>query len=95
MFNLRRLSSGLFKIEDSISLDEIDESKIIPISKVFSYLPRVEFKPYLLKMIQNGVPLDERNVKIETPFVAVIDNKEVAIYNTTDKLYKYKIEVLL
>ncbi len=95
MFNLRRLSSGVFDIKDSKKIDLIEEEDIISISKVFSYLPRVEFKPYLEKMIRNGIGLDERNVKIDTPFVACVNGKEIALYNITDEKYKYKFEAFI
>ncbi len=95
MFNLRRLSSGVFDIKDSKKIDLIEEEDIISISKVFSYLPRVEFKPYLEKMIKNGIGLDERNVKIDTPFVACVNGKEIALYNTTNEKYKYKFEAFI
>ena len=95
MFNLCRLSSGVFNIDKAKKLDELTDADFISVSDAFSYLPRVEFKPYLLKMIQNGSPLDERNCKIETPFVAVIDSKEIALYNITKEKYKYRFEALL
>ena len=95
MFNLCRLSSGVFNIDKAKKLDELTEADFISVSDAFSYLPRVEFRPYLLKMIQNGSPLDERNCKIETPFVAVIDSKEIALYNITKEKYKYRFEALL
>ena len=95
MFNLCRLSSGVFNSDKAKKLDELTEADFISVSDAFSYLPRVEFKPYLLKMIQNGSPLDERNCKIETPFVAVIDSKEIALYNITKEKYKYRFEALL
>lgn len=95
MFNLRRLSSGVFDIKDSKKIDLIEEVDIISISKVFSYLPRVEFKPYLEKMIKNGIGLDERNVKIDTPFVACVNGKEIALYNITNEKYKYKFEAFI
>jgi len=95
MFNLCRLSSGVFNIDKAKKLDELTDADFISVSDAFSYLPRVEFRPYLLKMIQNGSPLDERNCKIETPFVAVIDSKEIALYNITKEKYKYRFEALL
>ncbi len=95
MFNLRRLSSGVFDIKDSKKIDLIEEDDIISISKVFSYLPRVEFKPYLENMIKNGIGLDERNVKIDTPFVACVNGKEIALYNITNEKYKYKFEAFI
>ena len=95
MYNLRRLESGVFNIKDSKKIDEIEESDLMSISKAFEYLPRVEFKPYLEKMIKNGIALDERNVKIDTPFVACVNNEEIAIYNITEEKYKYKFEAFI
>lgn len=95
MYNLRRLESGVFNIKDSKKIDEIEESDLMSISKAFEYLPRVEFKPYLEKMIKNGIALDERNVKIDTPFVACVNNIEIAIYNITEEKYKYKFEAFI
>ncbi|MCR5786932.1 MAG: tRNA pseudouridine(55) synthase TruB [Acholeplasmatales bacterium] len=95
MFNLRRLSSGIFKIENSKKLNDITEDDIIPIAKVFSYLPHVELKEYLLPLIKNGVQLDSRQTTIDSPFVAVINGKEIAIYKPGKNKGTYSIEVLL
>jgi len=95
MYNLRRLSSGQFNILNAKKLSELSENDFLSISEAFKDLPRVNFRPYLLNMIKNGIQLDERNVKIETPFVACVDNKEIALYNITIENYKYKFEAIL
>ena len=95
MYNLRRLSSGIFDIKNSKKIDDITENDFISISEAFSYLDRIEFRPYLENMIKSGVMLDERNVKTHKPFVACVNKKEIAIYNITDEEYKYKFEAFI
>lgn len=95
MYDLRRLSSGDFKIEHAKKIDEISEKDLVSISSVFASLPRINLKEYLLPLIKNGVMLDSRQTTVDSPFIAVINNKEIALYKKGKKEGTYSIEVLL
>lgn len=60
---LRRIKSGVFKIEDSIKLEDIDENvKFISLEQAFMKLDKIELKNNDIEKILNGVKI---NIKLE------------------------------
>ncbi|WP_432400474.1 tRNA pseudouridine(55) synthase TruB [Wukongibacter sp. M2B1] len=64
---LARLESGVFKLKDSITLEELNEADLDRIEEEYihdidyplQFMPRVNVKPFALKFILNGVSLRE------------------------------------
>lgn len=61
MESLRRTSVGMFTIEQSTTMDDLRtytpqqvEEKLIPLSEVFSYLPKVQLPAFFDKLYRNG-----------------------------------------
>jgi len=61
---LIRTASGPFKLENTITIEEIKEKIscknfdfILPMSMLVQHLPTVEIKPSVLKAIKNGMPI--------------------------------------
>lgn len=94
MYNLTRLSSGFFDIANSKKIDEVKTSDIIKIEDAFNYLDKLEVKDYLIKLIENGVTLDERQIETDKPFIVTNKGKNIAIYQPVMK-NRYKRVVLL
>ena len=79
MSNLKRTKQGRFNIEDSISLDDICDDKIIPLEEIID-LPIIEADEYLFNRISNGNKLENR---YNLPKLAFFyENKLIAIYIT-------------
>lgn len=94
MYNLTRLSSGFFDIANSKKIDEVKTSDVIKIEDAFNYLDKLEVKDYLIKLIENGVTLDERQIETDKPFIVTNKGKNIAIYQPVMK-NRYKRVVLL
>ncbi len=94
MYNLTRLSSGSFNIANAKKIDEVEMSDVIKIEEAFNYLDKLEVKDYLIKLIENGVTLDERQIETDKPFIVTNKGKNIAIYEPVEK-NKYKRVVLL
>lgn len=94
MYNLTRLSSGSFDIDNAKKIDEVEMSDVIKIEEAFNYLDKLEVKDYLIKLIENGVTLDERQIETDKPFIVTNKGKNIAIYEPVMK-NKYKRVVLL
>ena len=94
MYNLTRLSSGFFDIGNSKKIDEVKTSDVIKIEDAFNYLDKLEVKDYLIKLIENGVTLDERQIETDKPFIVTNKGKNIAIYQPVMK-NRYKRVVLL
>ena len=79
MSNLKRTKQGKFDIKDSISLEDINEDKIIPMEKVID-LPKIDVDEYLLTRIKHGNKLQNR---YNLPKLAFFySGKLIAIYIT-------------
>ncbi len=68
MKELKRLEVGIFKIEDSITIEELkekiekNEKYIISIEEFFSKKKRIDLDEKMLKKFLNGVKLDYKNL---------------------------------
>ncbi len=94
MYNLTRLSSGMFDISKAKKIDDVTDADVLPLEEVFNYLDKLEVKDYLVKLIENGVVLDERQIETDKPFIVTNKGKNLAIYTPVDK-NKYKRVILL
>ena len=95
MYSLDRLSSGDFRIEDSVKLDDLDIlNHIISIEDVFKDLEKLEVNDYFAHLASNGVVLDSRQIKTDKPFLVYNKGKLIAIYAPVD-VYRYKPVIIL
>lgn len=91
MKDLKRIQSGDYKIEDSYTLEDIENNnyKIIPIEKVLDKYEKLYIKDYLVKMVLNGVTLDQRQITTNNPFTVYSSSgKLLALYKGEDNKYK-------
>lgn len=67
MKELQRTKVGEFEIEDSITLEQIQENpniiqeKIISVEKIFEKLPNIELENSKIKHFLNGVKITNKN----------------------------------
>lgn len=91
MYELDRISSGIFNKDMAVSLNNPDIlDKVISIDEVFSDLEILHVNDYIKKLVYNGVVLDERQIKTNKPFRVYSNNKLIAIYEPFLE-YKYKV----
>lgn len=60
MTSIKRLRSGVFRIENSVTVDELvslKEKAVIPVAEVLSDFPRVDVEDKLYEKLSNGVKL--------------------------------------
>lgn len=91
MKSLKRLSSGDFNINDAYTLDEIKNGnyKLISLEEILLRFQKLVIKDYLVKMVLNGVTLDERQIKTNEPFT-VYDSSGNLLALYKGENYKYK-----
>lgn len=94
MYKLTRIKAGNFDIKDSVMLDDIKEDSVISIDNVFENLEVLEVNDYIAHLVENGVTLDERQIKTKEPFRIKHNGKLIAIYSPISE-YKYKPIVIL
>ncbi len=90
MSNLKRIQTGKFNIKDSYTINDVKEGnyKIISILDYFDCLEEIEVSEYMMKMVKNGILLDERQITTSKPFKVMYDNDVIAIY-VDNKAGKY------
>ena len=94
MKELKRVKLGDYSIDEAITLDEVEESKIIPLEAVIDKFPKVEVKDYLIPLIKNGITLDNRQTDIKEVFAVTNNNKMLALYKPVED-NKYKPVIIL
>lgn len=82
MTDLRRTRQGNFRIEDSISIDEINENKLINIINILDY-KKVELTSDIEKRVSNGALIE--NIYNEEKILFVKNNEAIALYEKYDK----------
>lgn len=84
MNQLIRTKQGDFDISESISLDEVEIDKLIPIKKALKDYEQMIVDEYMESKIRNGIILDK---KIENGYLLLLNQKEelLAIYQPYQK----------
>lgn len=93
MKKLRRIRSGLFNIQNSILLEEVNFDNLISIEQMFPDFDRLNVNDYIAKLALNGVVFDERQIKTNKPFYVIHKDEIIAIYEPVEQ-YKYKPVVI-
>ena len=89
MTDLKRIRQGKFKIEDSITVDNINENSLMSIASVLD-IKIIEITPDIEKKVMNGAPIN--NIYNTDEVLFVKDNEAVALYkNDNNKLKPYKM----
>ncbi len=86
MQDLNRITVGDFNIDKSKSLEDINESDIIPIKDLFNMKKVIVDDEVLLKKITNGNKLDD--IYNEDYIMFINNNKCIAIYKKEDNYLK-------
>ena len=85
MDGLRRTKQGIFTIEDSYKLSNVEkgEYKLLPLVEVLTNYKQIEVDNELLEKIKNGIILD--NTYGENIVIFTKDKEVIAIYKRYDK----------
>jgi tRNA pseudouridine55 synthase len=97
--SLKRTKIDTMSLNDAYSLDQISPNSLISIDNLLDEYPHIMLDDYLIKLVKDGMPLDERQTTIDSPFWVVDkDNKKQAFYEPLkDEFGKifYKVVVIL
>lgn len=88
---LRRTAIGSYMIEHAKPLTQLSENDLIDHRQLFNKIPKLKLNDYLIKLVKNGVKLDERQISTDQPFVVVDQHDQMIAYYVPDgKDYKVK-----
>ena len=84
MNQLTRTKQGDFDISESISLDDVEIDKLIPIKEALKEYEKMIVDDYIESKIRNGIIIDK---KIENEYLLLLNKKEelLAIYQPYQK----------
>jgi len=82
MTDLRRIRQGKFKIEDSITLEELNENNLVNIIDVLEY-KKIELTSDIEKQVLNGAIIN--NIYNSDEVLFIKENEVIALYKKYDK----------
>lgn len=87
---LRRTKVGHYEIKLAKKLDLITIDDMITLDTYFASYPKLILSPYLIKLVKNGVYLDERQTTMDSDFVVYDEDQQmIAFYQKIeDHIYK-------
>ena len=87
---LNRTSICVYSVADAVEVDDIAIGNIIPDIEIFKAVEtKLVLDDYLIKLVRNGVALDERQIVTDKPFLVYDRNDNlVAYYEVSGKQYK-------
>jgi tRNA pseudouridine55 synthase len=87
---LRRTKIGPYRIEQAKPLHDIIESDMITLEAYFIHHPRVVLNDYMIKLVRNGVYLDERQTTIDKDFIVYDEQGHMIAFYQRIKEHTYK-----
>ena len=66
-------------------LDIITTSDMITLDTYFKTYPKLILSPYLIKLVKNGVYLDERQTTMDSDFVVYDENQQMIAFYQKNK----------
>lgn len=87
---LKRTSINNFDLSLATNLDSVTKDSLIKVDDLFKDLEKLVLNGYMVRLVKNGIYLDERQIKTDKMFLVYNENNEfIALYEPT-KDNKYK-----
>jgi len=87
---LNRLTVGSYSLNYAKTLEEVTKNDMISLEMYFKDYPVVVLNEYLIKLVKNGVYLDERQIETDQPFVVYDENLQMIAYYEVKNINQYK-----
>ncbi len=83
---LRRLSIGTYDLKDAKQIDDITLENMLQLETYFKDYPKIVLNDYMVKLVKNGVYLDDRQTTMDRDFIVYNEQNEmIAFYQRIDK----------
>ncbi len=87
---LRRTSIGTYHIKQSKPLDLIQIDDMITLDTYFATYPKLILSPYLIKLVKNGIYLDDRQTTMDSDFVVYDEAQQMIAFYQKIEGHTYK-----
>lgn len=91
---LRRMSVGSYTIKDAKTIDDVTSGDLYPLTTYFKDVQSIILNDYMIKLVKNGIYLDERQIKTMHPFIVKDENENIIAYYTISEGYNYRPVVI-
>lgn len=92
---LKRTKVGKYSIKDSVKLEDLTINDIVTLEEFFKKLPKVQLNDYMIRLVKNGIQLDERQTNLNKAFIVVDKNDKMIAYYDVISENKYKPIIIL
>ncbi len=87
---LNRLTVGCYTLTYAKSIEEVEKDDMITLEILFKDYQSVVLNDYLIKLVKNGIYLDDRQITTDQPFVVYNENHEMIAYYEVINTNQYK-----
>lgn len=89
--SLRRLSVGRFLVENASTLDHLNfDLSFMSLHAYLDQFPSITLNDYLIRLVKNGVKLDERQIKTDQSFIVKNEEGNIIAYYEVTGIHQYK-----
>ncbi|MDI6452027.1 tRNA pseudouridine(55) synthase TruB [Peloplasma aerotolerans] len=88
--SLNRLSIGNYHLKDAKTIENVAPEHLISLNDYFKTYPKIALNDYMIKLVKNGVYLDERQTTINKPFIVIDEHNQMIAFYDVIGLNKYK-----
>lgn len=92
---LRRLRVGNYNLSLAKKIEAVDLSDVLTLETYFKDTLYITLNDYMIKLVRNGVYLDERQIKTKEPFIVKDEKENIVAYYTINEGYTYRPVVIL
>jgi len=87
---LKRVSVGKYLLQFAKNIEEIENNDIISLDDYFQDTKSIILNEYMIKLVRNGVYLDQRQIETNEPFLVKNEALENIAYYEVVSSYQYK-----
>lgn len=87
---LIRTSIGQYSLKDAHDLEKIEIHDLILLETYFSNYPKITLNPYMIKLVKNGIYLDERQTTMDCDFIVYDEDDQMIAFYQRIKTNTYK-----
>ena len=87
---LRRTTIGNYEVKNAKSINDISIDDLITVNTYFKDYKTLALDDYMIRLVKNGIYLDERQIITDQPFIVVDKDEHMVAYYIVVEENKYK-----
>ena len=87
---LERLSIGNYSLNDAKTIENTIKDDIISLEMYFKDIQQITLNDYMIKLVKNGIYLDDRQITTDKPFIVCDENHTMIAYYEVVGNLQYK-----